>query len=43
MLAILLDAEGNSAAADPHWRFLAAMGKPIAAGGVAEDVKASGS
>jgi hypothetical protein len=41
VLGILLDAEGNSAAANPHWEFLAAQVKPIAAGG-AVDLKASG-
>jgi hypothetical protein len=41
VLGILLDAEGNSAAADRHWEFLAAQVEPIAAGG-AEDVNASG-
>jgi hypothetical protein len=43
VLGFLMDAQGNSAAADSHWGFLAAQVKPIAPGGVGEDVKASGS
>jgi hypothetical protein len=42
-LGFLLDAEGNSTAADSHWGFLAGQIKPITAGGVGKDVNASGS